>query len=279
MYVMSVTHTRFGAGAWNSRATTFGAIGRVCFESVVARYRSRTARRKAFATHQPRDALARDAVAERLKILVDPRAAVGRPTLSVRGPDHRDRAWSPRRHASRVVACSTRRSHSGTPSRGPAQQTRGQLGLLRVDEGELHPFSFAKKAAAFFRISRSMRRVFTSRRSAASSSRSAVVSSPWLASARVDLRLANPLPKRRLRQLEVPGHLRDRPAALDHQPDRLGLELLRERPTLSSLHDTHIRLFLGVHESGSIPGQRRGRPRPQWSLLAMCPSTRQEYQP
>jgi hypothetical protein len=36
-YVMSVTHTRFGEDAWNSRATTFGAIASECFESVVAR--------------------------------------------------------------------------------------------------------------------------------------------------------------------------------------------------------------------------------------------------
>ena len=51
-------------------------------------------------------------------------------------------------------------------------------GLLRRDERELHVLSLAKKAVAFFRMSRSIRSVFTSRLSAASSSRSDVVSAP-----------------------------------------------------------------------------------------------------
>src|SRR5690606_5539647 len=37
-----------------------------------------------------------------------------------------------------------------------AQDRDGEAGLLRVDELESHEFSFAKKAAAFFRISRSI---------------------------------------------------------------------------------------------------------------------------
>src|SRR5690349_9028733 len=39
----------------------------------------------------------------------------------------------------------------------PAQRCDREAGLLRVDERELHSLSFAKKAAAFFRISRSIR--------------------------------------------------------------------------------------------------------------------------
>src|SRR6185312_8153848 len=44
--------------------------------------------------------------------------------------------------------------------------------LLRVDELEHHPFSFAKKAAAFFKISRSISRRLTRLRSSRNSSRS-----------------------------------------------------------------------------------------------------------
>src|SRR5439155_8066488 len=58
--------------------------------------------------------------------------------------------------------------------------------LLRLDERELHALSFAKKAAAFFRMSRSNRSVRFSRRSCASSARSSVVRPvlPLLRSAR-----------------------------------------------------------------------------------------------
>src|ERR1019366_3865309 len=47
---------------------------------------------------------------------------------------------------------------------------------LLVDERELHAFAFAKNAAAFFNISRSISRRFTRLRNSLSSSRSAVVS-------------------------------------------------------------------------------------------------------
>src|SRR6185503_12619896 len=57
-----------------------------------------------------------------------------------------------------------------------AQQPDRKRGLLRGDEREPHGFSFAKKAVAFFRMSRSIRRVRFSRRSRPSSSRSSVVS-------------------------------------------------------------------------------------------------------
>src|SRR5476649_150586 len=52
----------------------------------------------------------------------------------------------------------------------------GELGLLRVDPGEDYAWCLAKKAAAFFRMSRSMRNSRLSLRSAASSARSSVVS-------------------------------------------------------------------------------------------------------
>src|SRR5688572_14757352 len=58
-----------------------------------------------------------------------------------------------------------------------AAQTRHRVpGLLRCDERKSHRWCFAKKAAAFFRISRSSWRIRFSLRRRASSSRSAVVS-------------------------------------------------------------------------------------------------------
>src|SRR5439155_2852665 len=59
-----------------------------------------------------------------------------------------------------------------------AEQVDRERGLLSRDEGELHPCSLAKKAVAFFRMSRSIRSVFTSRRNCVSSARSSVVSGP-----------------------------------------------------------------------------------------------------
>src|SRR6266852_1116428 len=57
------------------------------------------------------------------------------------------------------------------------EQVDRERGLLSRDEGELHPCSLAKMVA-FFRMSRSIRSVFTSRRNCVSSARSSVVSAP-----------------------------------------------------------------------------------------------------
>ena len=57
-----------------------------------------------------------------------------------------------------------------------AQNPNRIAGLLRVNEPEGHSVCFAKKAVAFFKMSRSCRNWCTSRRSAASSVRSSVVS-------------------------------------------------------------------------------------------------------
>jgi hypothetical protein len=69
---------------------------------------------------------------------------------------------------------------SAGDAKDPAQQADRVGGLLRHDEPipAHRVVSFAKKAAAFFRISRSWRRVWFSRGRRPSSSRSAVVSSP-----------------------------------------------------------------------------------------------------
>src|ERR1700735_3958330 len=58
------------------------------------------------------------------------------------------------------------------------QRRNAVLGLLRPDERESHRFSLAKKAAAFFNISRSSLRTRFSLRSRESSSRSSLVSAP-----------------------------------------------------------------------------------------------------
>src|SRR5205823_3779369 len=73
----------------------------------------------------------------------------------------------------------------------------------------------------------------------------------------IDLSLPHPCAQRCLGEIELPG---DRPEALLaplHQPDRLRLELRRERsplpPSLLS-HDTllsHFRASWGVHETGA----------------------------
>src|SRR5204863_3411633 len=57
----------------------------------------------------------------------------------------------------------------------PAQDRDGVVGLLHRDEPKSYRLCFAKKAAAFFRMSRSSARIRFSLRSRASSSRSAVV--------------------------------------------------------------------------------------------------------
>ena len=75
-------------------------------------------------------------------------------------------------------------------------------GLLRGDERKPHRWCFAKKAAAFFRISRSSWRIRFSLRSRASSSRSAVVR-PVFPLVRSACALLDPLPQRRLGQIEI----------------------------------------------------------------------------
>ncbi len=59
-----------------------------------------------------------------------------------------------------------------------AHECDREIGLLREDECELHPFSFAKKAAAFFKIVLSISSSRTRFRSRESSSFSSVVSVP-----------------------------------------------------------------------------------------------------
>src|SRR4029077_18705981 len=126
--------------------------------------------------HEPGDALAATghAVVE-AQLGMDPRCAVSASALGVDSRDPpgelgvgeipgRGRAVAPG-----VVA-------AGGHAESGAHEADGELGLLRLDEGE-HPhrvgsLSLAKKAAAFFNRSRSMRSVLFSERSRRSSSRS-----------------------------------------------------------------------------------------------------------
>ena len=155
-----------------------------CDGQLVARLRgdsiaARRPRTEPLASHQPSHTLARDAMVERPQVLVDPGAAVRRTATRVAGSDHRhelrvnERARRRRTASPGVVA-------AARDSKGSAQLRGGQQRLLRSDESKPYLLSLAKKAAAFFRISRSIRRSFTSRRSRWSSCRSSVVSSPGL---------------------------------------------------------------------------------------------------
>src|SRR5262252_7351684 len=174
---MSVTHAWLGSGHSNCRAKTFEAVGNECRDCVVTRNR----RRRRAANPWPR---IRRATRLRLTLTaaiyqlgVNPRAAIALPAL---GMDRRDLEAQPfvrlrpGRHRARLPGVEARPRHLERP----AQQPDREAGLLRGDEREPHACSFAKKAVAFFRMSRSIRSVRFSRRSRPSSSRSSVVSAP-----------------------------------------------------------------------------------------------------
>jgi hypothetical protein len=94
-----------------------------------------------------------------------------------------------------------------------------------VNQRERVAGSFAKKAAAFFRISRSSRSWRFSFR--VSSSRSAVVSPVRPLSDRAGA--LHPFLKRGFGQIEIAGHRSDTIAFVEDQSDRLGLEVFIER--------------------------------------------------
>src|SRR2546426_4101583 len=127
--------------------------------------------------HQTRHALPTRATAALRQLGVNPRAAVA---LQALGMDRRDLEAQPGvrlrpgRRRARLPGVEARARHLERA----AQQPDRDGGLLRGDEREPHAFSFAKKAAAFFRMSRSIRSVRFSRRSRPSSSRSSVVNAP-----------------------------------------------------------------------------------------------------
>src|SRR5215210_1817271 len=131
-------------------------------------------------SHQPGHAFSGAPHAQRPKLEVDSRRPVGLSAVSVNARDLL-------REQSVGLSPSGRRSVSPAVEtalgdlQGPAHRTHPVVCLLRlhkrVDHLPARRFSSpAKKAAAFFRISRSSRRTFTSRRRRRSSSFSSVVS-------------------------------------------------------------------------------------------------------
>ena len=135
--------------------------------------------------HEPHDPFATHQDALLDQILVHPWAAIAATTGLMRRADQ---------HAELSVSLSVCRLGPSTPRieparghvEGPTQHPDRQEGLLRQDEREPDAFSFTKKAAAFFSISRSVRSTRTSFRRRRSSSRSSVVSPvrPFVRSAR-----------------------------------------------------------------------------------------------
>src|SRR3989449_3302634 len=134
-------------------------------------------RSQALFSHQARHAMAPHVVALCLEFPIDPGTPVAAATGRMGGGDVHGELLilaSPRRHRT-----SLRRVEPGaTDPEYRAEQVDRKRGLLSRDEGELHPCSLAKKAVAFFRMSRSIRSVLFSRRKCASSARSSVVSAP-----------------------------------------------------------------------------------------------------
>ena len=135
--------------------------------------------------HEPDDAFAADQCARVDQILVDPRTAVPAPTRLMGRADHDPQL---------PVSLRVRRLGPPTPRieptrrdlKGTTQDPNREGRLLCANEREPYAFSFTKKAAAFFRISRSVRSTRFSFRNRRSSSRSSVVNPvrPFVRSAR-----------------------------------------------------------------------------------------------
>ena len=190
---------------------------------------------------------------------MDARAAVALLAgVERRAHQHLETAVPLRARRRRPVA-PRRRTRWASPRRHAAQLADAEGGLLRGDQGELHCWCFAKKAAAFFRISRSSAARGFSLRSRASSSRSAVVSPvrPLVRSARARFTHSR---NGDLGQIQVAGHGRDALALVEHQPDGLGFEVVIKLPARAPAlggvcHRSGHRIHLSedVHQTGSSP--------------------------
>ena len=202
--------------------------------------------------HKFRVRLDRDDLTRVTHVVVDPRRAVDPVRGFVRSLDLADQLQPPhlahppgQRPAAvrpRVV------SRTATPGAARPSWRCVEGGLLRVDQLErplVFEFSVAKKAAAFFRNSRSIRSSVTSRRNRSSSARSSISS--------VVGRVIHPRPLDRdppTQQLfpdaDVAGDLRDAASVVDDQMRGI-LTLLRG-----------VSLPLGTHE-GILSCQARAR--------------------
>ena len=133
-------------------------------------------------------------------------------------------------------------------------------------KGESHSLSLAKKAVAFFRISRSIRSRRFSRRSCTSSSRSLRRQRPLGTAPSFDLGLPHPTSQRRLpqAQLHAPSARRSCRCLGSTAPSR---PCTRPRtsaasasaPSPSSTPIAHFRAFRSVHETGASPAVLRDR--------------------
>src|SRR5580704_12350462 len=135
------------------------------------------ARAQSRSLHQPRHPLAPGALTALAQLGMDPGAAVAAATLAI---NRRHCQSQPliflgmlrgRPFIPGVVSCARDLEH-------PAHQRHRVAGLLRCDKSESHSLSLAKKAVAFFRISRSSRSRRFSRRSSTNSSRSLRFNAP-----------------------------------------------------------------------------------------------------
>ena len=142
-------------------------------------------RGEAFPLFQPNYPLPTDAMPLLEQVAMNPWTAIGAATYLMRRANQ---------HAQLLVALGMRRFGPGVPRveatqrhvQRPTELRDRKTGLLRSNPGKLHAWCFAKKAAAFFRISRSVRSSRFSLRRRRSSSRASVVKPvrPFVRSAR-----------------------------------------------------------------------------------------------
>ena len=227
MAVISAVQRRFGALATNCRCTRSGAglagrrtLGGDDEPAAMAAYQPGN-------PHQPGHALATTAYPGRAQVGMDPWCPIGPPTLLVRGAD----AGQQRRvrlGAGRGSACAPCVVAAGGDAQHATEHGDRMMGLLSLHERKPHsgvcPVSWAKKAAAFKRISRSSRSRLTSRRNWRTSSVSWVVRPSWRRPV-VDVSLPHPQAQRLRADLQPAGDLGRRPAAAANQPDGLAHEL------------------------------------------------------
>ena len=178
----------------------------------------------AFATHQMLHSLSTDLPACFHQVQVNSRTPVGFTACRVKPSDLRREPG---------ILLSSLRGFTATPSvvagtRNLENSTRDSDRpdrLLRVDELVPHEFSLAKKAVAFFSISRSSRRRLFSRRKVVSSERSSRRQQTRFPTACVDFRLPDPTPHSCFRQIHFTANDADALVALATQTHHLCLVL------------------------------------------------------
>ena len=182
------------------------------------------------APHEPGDAMPPSRDALRPELLVDARRAIGPPAGRVRRANVHEQGGVAL-GLTRGRAPHPRVEAAGGDAQHPAEAPHPELGAMGGDEVELHFWSSAKYAKAFFRMSRSS----VTARSRCWSWR---ICSAWGASRPVPGKgslgfspeLGPPALQQAAGDPEIVGHLVDAAARLD-QGDRVLLELRREGAT------------------------------------------------